>query len=108
MKTKTDAGPTEQNSTKPDYIENIFGLMHLVSREDVFKKFEEDYNSCTIRYGDMKKQLAEDMIVFITPIRSQITDGACAAMMQAIRNDETPNFYFLHYDLATWRIRNHF
>jgi len=40
------------------------------------------------------------------PIRSQITDGAFAAMMQAIRNDETPNFYFLHYDLATWSIRN--
>ena len=40
------------------------------------------------------------------PIRSQITDGAFAAMMQAIRKDETPNFYFLHYDLATWSIRN--
>jgi type II restriction enzyme len=40
------------------------------------------------------------------PIRSQIADGAFAAMMQAIRNDETPNFYFLHYDLATWSIRN--
>jgi tryptophanyl-tRNA synthetase len=72
MKTKTDAGPTEQNSTKPDYIENIFGLMHLVSREDVFKKFEEDYNSCTIRYGDMKKQLAEDMVAFIAPIRAKV------------------------------------
>ena len=72
MKTKTDAGPTEQNSTKPDYIENIFELMHLVSREDVFKKFEEDYNSCTIRYGDMKKQLAEDMVTFIAPIRAKV------------------------------------
>lgn len=41
-----------------------------------------------------------------TPIRRQITDGAFAAMMEAIRNDETPNFYFLHYDLATWSIRN--
>ena len=40
------------------------------------------------------------------PIRSQIADGAFAAMMQAIRNDETPNFYFLHYDLTTWSIRN--
>jgi tryptophanyl-tRNA synthetase len=72
MKTKTDAGPTEQNSTKPDYIENIFGLMHLVSGEDVLKKFEEDYNNCTIRYGDMKKQLAEDMVTFIAPIRAKV------------------------------------
>ena len=27
-------------------------------------------------------------------------------MMAAIRNDETPNFYFMQYDLATWSIRN--
>jgi tryptophanyl-tRNA synthetase len=31
MKAKTDNGPTEKNSVKPDYIENIFGLMRLVS-----------------------------------------------------------------------------
>ena len=31
MKAKTDSGPTEQNSPKPDYIENIFLLMKLVS-----------------------------------------------------------------------------
>lgn len=79
MKTKTDAGPTEQNSAKPDYIENIFGLMKLVSADDVVKKFEEDYNACTIRYGDMKKQLAEDMVNFIAPIRNKVN---------AILNDE--------------------
>src|SRR6187455_699622 len=35
MKAKTDNGPTERNSVKPDYIENIFGLMKLVSSVDV-------------------------------------------------------------------------
>lgn len=72
MKTKTDAGPTEINSSKPDYIENIFGLMKLVSSNDVISKFEGEYNNCIIRYGDMKKQLAEDMVAFISPIRSRI------------------------------------
>jgi tryptophanyl-tRNA synthetase len=71
MKTKTDNGPTEKNSAKPDYIENIFLLMKLVSSDDVIKKFEEDYNNCTIRYGDMKKQLGEDMVNFIAPIREK-------------------------------------
>jgi len=80
MKAKTDSGPVEPNSPKPDYIENIFGLMKLVSEEAVIRKFEEDYNGCTIRYGDMKKQLAEDMVRFITPIREKAT---------AIRNNET-------------------
>jgi tryptophanyl-tRNA synthetase len=71
MKAKTDGGPTEPNSPKPDYIENIFGLMKLVSNEEVITKFESDYNSCTIRYGDMKKQLGEDMVKFISPIREK-------------------------------------
>lgn len=74
MKAKTDAGPTEMNSAKPDYIDNIFALMKLVSKDDVLQKFEEDYNNCTIRYGDMKKQLAEDMVAFIAPIRAKVQD----------------------------------
>lgn len=72
MKAKTDSGPTENNSTKPAYIENIFLLMDLVSSRDVIDKFENDYNTCNIRYGDMKKQLAEDMVKFISPIREKV------------------------------------
>lgn len=78
MKAKTDAGPTEPHSPKPDYIENMFLLMRLVSTAEVVEKFENDYNGCTIRYGDMKKQLAEDMIRFIGPIREKA---------EGIRND---------------------
>ena len=74
MKAKTDAGPAEPNAEKPGYIENIFLLMKLVCNDDVIKKYENDFNNCTIRYGDLKKQLAEDMIRFITPIRQKATD----------------------------------
>jgi len=72
MRAKTDSGPIEQNSARPDYIENIFLLMKLVSTEETVKKFDEDYNKCTIRYGDMKKQLGEDMVKFISPIREKV------------------------------------
>ena len=72
MRAKTDSGPTEQNSAKPDYIENIFLLMKLVSTEETVKKFDDDFNKCTIRYGDMKKQLGEDMVKFISPIREKV------------------------------------
>ena len=72
MKAKTDNGPTEPNSVKPDFVENVFLLMKLVSAENVVAKYEADYNSCTIRYGDMKKQLAEDMVAFIAPIREKV------------------------------------
>ncbi|MDB5201491.1 MAG: trpS [Ferruginibacter sp.] len=74
MKAKTDAGPAELNSVKPDYIENIFQLMQLVSAQDVIEKFESDFNHCSIRYGNMKKQLAEDMVRFINPIRQKAAD----------------------------------
>ena len=52
-------------------VENIFQLMRLVSGQDTWKKFDQDFNNCTIRYGDMKKQLAEDMVKFIAPIREK-------------------------------------
>ncbi|MCU7694060.1 tryptophan--tRNA ligase [Haoranjiania flava] len=71
MKAKTDSGPTENNSEKPDYIQNLFTLMSLVSTKDTFEKFDADFNNCVIRYGDMKKQLAEDMVAFLAPIRAR-------------------------------------
>lgn len=74
MKAKTDGGPTEINSPKPDYIDNIFMLMKLVSTEEVINKYEADYNNCTIRYGDLKKQLGEDMVKFMSPIREKTNE----------------------------------
>jgi tryptophanyl-tRNA synthetase len=71
MKAKTDSGPTEPNSVKPDYIENLFLLMKLVSADAVIQQYETAFNNCQIRYGDLKKQLAEDMIAFIRPIREK-------------------------------------
>ena len=74
MKAKTDGGPTEINAVKPDYIENIFLLLKLVSSQAVIDKYHNDYNNCTIRYGDMKKQLGEEMVNFISPIRQKAAD----------------------------------
>lgn len=74
MKAKTDEGPSVLNAPKPPEIENIFSLMKLVSEPAVFEKFDAAYNACTIRYGDMKKQLAEDMVKFISPIRNRANE----------------------------------
>jgi tryptophanyl-tRNA synthetase len=71
MKAKTDSGPTEMGMPKPDYIQNLFLLMELVSHYDVVAEFETAYENCNIRYGDMKKQLAEDMVIFLKPIREK-------------------------------------
>lgn len=74
MKALTDSGPTEANQPKPEYIENLFLLMRFVSEPSRIQKFENDYNTCTIRYGDVKKQLAQDMIRLIAPIRQKTQD----------------------------------
>jgi len=71
MKAKTDSGPTEPDSEMPVYIQNIFQLMELVSAADTVDTYRIAYNNCSIRYGDMKKQLAEDMVAFIRPIRER-------------------------------------
>ncbi len=73
-KALTDSGPTEKNSVMPDYIENIFALMKLVSSEEKLQKYKDDFNNASIRYGDMKKDLAEDMVNFISPIRQKAQD----------------------------------
>jgi tryptophanyl-tRNA synthetase len=74
MKAVTDGGPTTPNSEMPDAVKNIFTLLKLVSTVDTVNHFETKYNDCSIRYGDLKKQLAEDIILFTAPIRSRIND----------------------------------
>lgn len=74
MKAKTDAGPAAPGTAKPDYIQNLFTLLGLVSDPETVEHFEENYQNCAIRYGDLKKQLAEDMIKFIAPIRDKAAE----------------------------------
>ena len=78
-KALTDQGPTEQNQPKPECIENLFTILRVVSTPEVVSFFEEKWNTCEIRYGDLKKQLAEDIIGVTSPIRERIL---------AIQNDD--------------------
>ena len=74
MRAVSDSGPTEMNQIKPEPIENLFSLLKVVSQPDVVDYFNDQYNNCNIRYGDLKKQLAEDMIAFTAPIRERIAE----------------------------------
>jgi len=74
MKAVTDSGPTEPNQEKPQAIENLFSLMKALSEQETLQFYEDSYNACAIRYGDMKKQLAEDVIRFTTPFRERILE----------------------------------
>ena len=76
MKAKSDSGPTEMNQQKPEEIENLFSLLRAVSKPDTVEYFDDLYNRCQIRYGDLKKQLAEDMVAFVEPLRQKALEIA--------------------------------
>ena len=72
MRAVTDAGPTQPNSPVSEPFNNLFTLMSVVSEPDTLAHFKAAYSDCSIRYGDLKKQLAEDIIRFTDPIREKI------------------------------------
>ncbi len=74
MRAVTDAGPQAPGEKPSEPVKNIFTIMDVVSEKSTVKFFKEEHAKCTIRYGDMKKQLTEDLIKFTTPIRERILE----------------------------------
>ncbi len=72
MKAVTDTGPTHENQPMTEAVSNLFTLLKVMSEENTYQHFLQQYNQCSIRYGDLKKQLAEDIIRFTSPIREKI------------------------------------
>jgi tryptophanyl-tRNA synthetase len=72
MKAVTDAGPTEPGQKMSEPVKNLFTILKVVSDSSTVHYFEEKYAACEIRYGDLKKQLAEDIIKLTEPIRTKI------------------------------------
>ncbi len=79
MRAVTDAGPTEPNQPMAEPVENLFTLLRLVSTPDKVEFFTNAYNNCEIRYGDLKKEIAEDILKITAPIRERTKE---------IENDE--------------------
>ena len=79
MRAVTDEGPKVPDSPVSEPVKNLFTLMDLVSTPDTAEHFRKAYAECSIRSGDLKKQLAEDILKVTLPIRERILD---------IRNDD--------------------
>ncbi len=74
MRAVTDAGPSAPGEKPSEPVENLFTIMKVVSEPETVKFFTEKHASCEIRYGDLKKQLAEDIIKFTDPVRERINE----------------------------------
>jgi tryptophanyl-tRNA synthetase len=74
MRAVTDTGPQTPGEKPSEPVKNLFTIMKVVSDPSTVKYFTEKHASCEIRYGDMKKQLAEDIIKVTDPIRERIRE----------------------------------
>lgn len=74
MKAVTDEGPKTPDSEMSEPIKNLFTILDLVSTPDTVAYFTEQYKNCSIRYGDLKKQLAEDILKYTLPIKERYAD----------------------------------
>jgi tryptophanyl-tRNA synthetase len=72
MRAVTDTGPSIPGSTPEGAVANLFQLLEIVSTQEIVTQFREAFADCSIRYGDLKKQLAEDMIQYLAPLRDNI------------------------------------
>jgi tryptophanyl-tRNA synthetase len=74
MRAVTDTGPSEPGQPLTEPIKNLFRIMDFVSDPGTIKHFRNQYSDCSIRYGELKKRLAEDLVQFISPIRERILE----------------------------------
>ncbi len=74
MRAVTDSGAPDPAAPMSGPVANLFTIMEAVSAKDTVEFFRGKYASGEIRYGDMKKQLAEDIIAVVAPIRERIED----------------------------------
>ena len=72
MRAVSDSGPTEPGAEKSIAVQNLFDLMSLVCTPETIDFFDVEHKNGSIRYGDLKKQLAADMETFIAPMRDKI------------------------------------
>ncbi|HPT09792.1 MAG TPA: tryptophan--tRNA ligase [Bacteroidales bacterium] len=72
MKAVTDSGPVDPEQPRSQGVINLFSLLSFFSTHETVSHFEDHYRAGTIRYGDLKKQLAEDIIRFTAPFREKM------------------------------------
>jgi tryptophanyl-tRNA synthetase len=72
MRAVTDSGPVNTNAPMSEPVQNLFTMLQIVSDSEVVHFYRDKYKSGEIRYGDMKKQLADDICKVTLPIRAKI------------------------------------
>ncbi|MDR3296801.1 MAG: tryptophan--tRNA ligase [Prevotellaceae bacterium] len=72
-KAVTDTGE-KVGTEMSEPVKNLFTIMTAVSTPEVVAFYRNAYDNGAIRYGDMKKQLADDICSVTQPIRTRINE----------------------------------
>ncbi|MBI3909798.1 MAG: tryptophan--tRNA ligase [Armatimonadetes bacterium] len=65
----TDVGP--RGAEMSSGVANLFTLLAAFSAPETMARFRNEYDAGTLRYVDLKNQLAEDLVRAIAPIRAR-------------------------------------
>ncbi len=71
-KAVTDTGEKSDEMSEP--VKNLFTILSVVSTPEVIDFYKNAYAEGSIRYGDLKNQLADDICKVTLPIRDRIMD----------------------------------
>ncbi len=69
-KAVTGMTPTEPDSPMTEPVENLFTLLRLVTPE-LNDQYLASWNDCSIRFGDMKRDIAQGIVKVIRPLRER-------------------------------------
>src|SRR5260221_814188 len=70
-KVPTDSGTTVGDLPKTGGVATLFTLLALFNRDDMHKKFKQDYEQGKIRYSDVKAFLTEEIYKALQPIQEK-------------------------------------
>lgn len=70
-KVTTDIGTTGGQVPKEGGVASLFTLLALFNKNDMHKKFKEDYEKGVIRYGEMKNLIAEAIYEDLKPMQEK-------------------------------------
>jgi len=73
MRAVTDVGPLPEGQMSPG-VANLFKILKGFSTPETAARFEKAYAEGTLRYSDLKKTIAEDVISALEPIRRRYAE----------------------------------
>ena len=69
MSAVTDTGPAKNEMSGG--VKNLFTLLELLAKKPVYQKFLNAYQRKTIKYSELKNDLAKTIITFLKPIQER-------------------------------------